>query len=242
MGFDGSGTRGDVGEGSPFHRPAVAFGARRASVPARRPAVACGVCDPRTTSATSGRLDGLLGGCDALLRHAIPEGAPLENVPKHARSVGGTFSRTARPPVRPVTCSWGTRFSVPAVNEQDRNGGAMRPGPMARSQSFRRWRFGRRRVASSSAMTGSATRASKNLTRQQRPRAHFRATGVVSFAWTSSVTDTVARWPCPGTVTGPGLSADADPDAAAAAGTWFSVEPACRRVRRSSRLRSGSPP
>jgi hypothetical protein len=103
MGFDGSGTRGDVGGGSPFHRPAVAFGARRASVPARRPAVAWSVCDPRTTSATSGRLDGLLGSCDALLRHAIPGGAPLENVPKHARSVGGTFSRTARPPVRPFT-------------------------------------------------------------------------------------------------------------------------------------------
>jgi hypothetical protein len=34
----------------------------------------------------------------------------------------------------------------------------------------------------------------------------------------------------------------ADPDAAAVAGTRFSGSPACRNVRRSSRLRSGSPP
>jgi hypothetical protein len=64
-------------------------------------------------SATSGRLGGLLGGCGALLRHATPEGAPLENVPKRARSVGGTFSRAARPPVRAVTCSGEHPILVP---------------------------------------------------------------------------------------------------------------------------------
>jgi hypothetical protein len=58
---------------SPRHRPAVAFGACRASAPARRPAVACGVRGPRSVSATFGRLDGLLGGCGALFRGALPE-------------------------------------------------------------------------------------------------------------------------------------------------------------------------
>jgi hypothetical protein len=91
--------------GSPRHRPAVTFGAHRASAPARRPAVACSIGHPRRISATSGRLDGLLGGCGALLRYAIPEGAPLENVPLPARRDTGTFSRTAHPPVREFTCS-----------------------------------------------------------------------------------------------------------------------------------------
>jgi hypothetical protein len=86
---------------SPPHRPAVAFSAHRASAPARRPAVACDVRRPRSISATSGRLDGLPRRRCTLLRCVLPEGAPLENVPKHARSVGGTFSRTARPPLRP---------------------------------------------------------------------------------------------------------------------------------------------
>jgi hypothetical protein len=64
------------GPGSPKHRPAVAFGACRASAPARRPAVAWSVRHPRTAPATAGRLDGLLGGCGALLRHAPPEDCP----------------------------------------------------------------------------------------------------------------------------------------------------------------------
>jgi hypothetical protein len=93
-----------LGPVSPKHRPAVAFGARRASAPARRPAVAWGVRCARSDSATSGRLGGLLAGCDALLREAIPGGAPLENVPRGAGSVGGTFSRTARPPWREFAC------------------------------------------------------------------------------------------------------------------------------------------
>jgi hypothetical protein len=35
----------------------------------------------------------------------FPGGAPLENVPRGAGRVGGTFSRTARPPVRAIPCS-----------------------------------------------------------------------------------------------------------------------------------------
>jgi hypothetical protein len=99
--------------GTPRHRPAVAFGAGRASVPARRPAVARDVCPARVISATSGRLDGLRGGCDALLRYAIPEGAPLENVPLPVRRDTGTFSRTAHPPVREFSCSAGPVILVP---------------------------------------------------------------------------------------------------------------------------------
>jgi hypothetical protein len=50
-----------------------------------------------------------------------------------------------------------------------------------RSQSFRRLRFGRRPVVSSSAMTGSATRVPENLSRQQRPLGLFlRFTGLPS--------------------------------------------------------------
>jgi hypothetical protein len=70
---------------SPMHRPAVTFGARRASAPARRPAVACDVRRPRGIRATSGRLDGLLGGCGAVLREATPGGAPHGIVPIETR-------------------------------------------------------------------------------------------------------------------------------------------------------------
>jgi hypothetical protein len=52
-------------------------------------------------------------------------------------------------------------------------------GPRERCQSFRRLRFCRRHVASSSAMTGSATRVSENLTRQQRPRSRVPSARVV---------------------------------------------------------------
>jgi hypothetical protein len=99
------GVCGGFGAGSSIHRPSVAFGARRASAPARRPAVARVGRLTRAVVATSGRLDGLLGGCGALLRYALPEGAPLENVPKQPRSVCGTFSRTARPPFPALRCS-----------------------------------------------------------------------------------------------------------------------------------------
>jgi hypothetical protein len=97
-----SSARGPV---SSKDRPAVAFGACRASAPARRPAVARVGRLTRAVVATSGRLDGLLRCRCALLRLALPEGAPLENVPMQPRSVCGTFSRTARPPVRAITCS-----------------------------------------------------------------------------------------------------------------------------------------
>jgi hypothetical protein len=73
------------------HRPAVAFGARRASVPAHRPAVARGVCPARVISATSGRLDGLLACCCALLRHAIPGGAPHGIVPIETRTLAAQY-------------------------------------------------------------------------------------------------------------------------------------------------------
>jgi hypothetical protein len=79
----GHGPRRCEALGSPIHRPAVAFGAGRASAPARRPAVAWGGRHPRTISATSGRLDGLLGGCHALLRGGIP-GVPDTDSPYRA--------------------------------------------------------------------------------------------------------------------------------------------------------------
>jgi hypothetical protein len=71
--------------------------------------------------ATSGRLDGLLRCRCALLRYALPEGAPLENVPMQPRSVCGTFSRTARPPVRDVSCSAGHVFLGPREAREGAN-------------------------------------------------------------------------------------------------------------------------
>jgi hypothetical protein len=87
---------------SPAHGPSVTCGF--ASAPARRPAVARVGRLTRAVVATSGRLDGLLRCRCALLRYALPEGAPLENVPMQPRSVCGTFSRTARPPLRDFSC------------------------------------------------------------------------------------------------------------------------------------------
>jgi hypothetical protein len=107
-----------AGPGSPMHRLPVTFGARRASVPARRPAVACGVRRRRRFSATSGRLDGLPRDWYTLIRRELPEGAPLENVPTHAPRGGGTFSRTARPPVRPSSF-FGSRVREPGNAEGD---------------------------------------------------------------------------------------------------------------------------
>jgi hypothetical protein len=66
--------------GPPMHRPAVAVGARRASAPARLPS-ATRIANPtRSPTVASGRLDGLPPPRCTLLRHALPEGAPLENV------------------------------------------------------------------------------------------------------------------------------------------------------------------
>jgi hypothetical protein len=93
------------GPGSPPHRPAVAFGARRASAPARRPAVACGVRSPRSITATSGRLDGLLGGRDALFRVAKPEDChPRECAHRSEERTRHILKEWHVPPVRDVTC------------------------------------------------------------------------------------------------------------------------------------------
>jgi hypothetical protein len=88
-------------DGFPDHGPrsrplseasnAAEHAALRASAPARRPAVACGVHFPRSVSATSGRLDGLLGGCDALARRAIPGGAPHGIVPIETRTPAAQY-------------------------------------------------------------------------------------------------------------------------------------------------------
>jgi hypothetical protein len=86
-----SGARGGIGDGPPLHRPPVAFGARRASAPARRPTMARNVHHPRAIPATSGRLDGLLGGCGALLREAIPGGAPHGIVPIETRRLAARY-------------------------------------------------------------------------------------------------------------------------------------------------------
>jgi hypothetical protein len=91
MGSDGFGARGGTGDGPSVHRPAVTFGARRASLPARRPAVARGVRRPRSVSATSRRLDGLLGGCDARSRKAIPGSAPHGIVPIETRTPAAQY-------------------------------------------------------------------------------------------------------------------------------------------------------
>jgi hypothetical protein len=107
-----------AGPDTPGHRPTVTFGAGRASLPARRPAVACGVRRRRRFSATSGRLDGLPRDWYTLIRRELPEGAPLENVPTHAPRGGGTFSRTARPPVRPSSF-FGSRVREPGNAEGD---------------------------------------------------------------------------------------------------------------------------
>jgi hypothetical protein len=177
MGSEGFGARGGVGDGTPRHRPAVAFGAGRASVPARRPAVARDVCPARVISATSGRLDGLRGGCDALLRYAIPEGAPLENVPLPARRDTGTFSRTAHPPVREFSCSAGPVILVPRGAREGANrrcgslgahgSGARRP-PVAS-------RFDALRDLFSGAWLRHA-RYGEDLVRQQRSWARFSGT------------------------------------------------------------------
>jgi hypothetical protein len=81
-------------------------------------------------------------------------------------------------------------------------------GPRERCQSFRRLRFCRRHVASSSATTGSATRVSENLS---------------EGSWSVAVPETEGRGPSPESmiVPGPALFADAVPDAAAVPGPFF---------------------
>jgi hypothetical protein len=87
-------------------------------------------------------------------------------------------------------------------------------------------------------MTGSATRVAENITRQQRPWAFSTQRVVVLRVGLVRVRHR-DRLPSPESVamTGPALSADADPAAVAAAGPDTPGTPACRHVRRSSRLR-----
>jgi hypothetical protein len=70
-----------------FERPACRRVRRSSRLRSGSPP--CGGVRPRrarSISATSGRLDGLLGGCDALLRGAIPGGAPHGIVPNETRT------------------------------------------------------------------------------------------------------------------------------------------------------------
>jgi hypothetical protein len=124
--------RGSVRHGaldSPLHRPAVTFGARRASAPARRPAVACGVQSTRSITATAGRLDGLLGGRDALLRHANPGGAPHGIVPVETRTQSAQYRVLHARRCARSRAQRATRFSCPAPLEKVHNGEALRLGP-----------------------------------------------------------------------------------------------------------------
>jgi hypothetical protein len=77
--------------GSPRHRPAAAFGARRAFTPARRPAVPLSVLPSRSPSATSGRLGGLLRDRCPLLRGTRPEGAPRGIVPIETQTLAAQY-------------------------------------------------------------------------------------------------------------------------------------------------------
>jgi hypothetical protein len=143
------------------------------------------------TSATSGRLDGLLGRCGALLREAIPGGAPHGIVPMGTRTLAAQCrvrharrGATSRVQLR-QDHSHGARTQTPALlvawassprkdhvpSEQRPHDGqdarrTMGWGPRERCQSFRLLRIHRRHVAPTLATTGSATRVAEN----QRPR------------------------------------------------------------------------
>jgi hypothetical protein len=131
---------------SPAHGPSVTCGFA-GSAPARRPAVARVGRLTRAVAATFGRLDGLLRCRCALLRYALPEGAPLENVPMQPRSVCGTFSRTARPPLRAITCPAESVILGPQGAREGANrrgaafgahgSGAWRPPIASRSEALR---------------------------------------------------------------------------------------------------------
>jgi hypothetical protein len=149
MGSDGFGARGGTGDGPSVHRPAVTFGARRASPPARHPAVAWGVRRTQSVTATSGRLGGLLGGCGALLREAskvfsvsrVREPGTAENGttrlgPEGDRRMPGTRpscprrqASPLRPPVRYFTCSAGHGILGPRGARKRRIGDEGRPRP-----------------------------------------------------------------------------------------------------------------
>jgi hypothetical protein len=104
------------GPASPVHRPAVAFGAFRASAPARRPPVARVGHLTRALAATSGRLDGLLGGRDALFRVAKPEDChPRECAHRSEERTRHILKEWHVPPVRDVTCLARPEFAVRRV-------------------------------------------------------------------------------------------------------------------------------
>jgi hypothetical protein len=121
--------------GSPAHRPAVTFGAHRASAPARRPAVACGVRGPRSFSATAGRLDGLLGGCGACLRDASPGGAPHGVVPIETRTLAAQYRVLHARRCANYRANRGPGFSSHAGHEKGRSGDGLPPGPTGRGAS-----------------------------------------------------------------------------------------------------------
>jgi hypothetical protein len=164
--------------GPPFHRPASAFGSASAS--AHPPPATSSGFVLECITVTSSRLGGLLGGCGALLREGIP-GEPhtalcpsklerwqhnaVYRTPAGARCLvisGARDSGALRCTRKGATVKWGAR------------------GPRERCQSFRRLRFGRRHVASSSATTGSATRVS-DIQRQRQ--ASGTATVAVDSWW-----------------------------------------------------------
>jgi hypothetical protein len=158
------------------HWPAVAFGAGRASAPARRPAVACALIVLgrfRPPPAVSSEF--------AVSHVREPGTAERESAgrrPEGDRRMPGTrpwCSRRqrspARPPVRDLSCSEVHVILGPRCAREGAYRWETRFGDHGtRGQSFRRLRFGHRHVASSSAMTGSATRASENQQQRQRQR------------------------------------------------------------------------
>jgi hypothetical protein len=232
------GVCGGFGAGSSIHRPSVAFGAHRASAPARRPAATWCTLHSRVASVASGRLDGLLAGCDALLRYALPEGAPLENVPMQPRSVCGTFSRTARPPLRPNPFSV-SRVREPGTAERESTGlGSERD---RRMPGTRPWCLRRQALPMRDSTCSSEP---LNLGRREaREEAHLRRGG---FGAHGAVPG--ARRSLPGPTrratfsAAPGSATRVSENLVWQQRPWacFSETPACRRVR--MRLRFGSPP
>jgi hypothetical protein len=102
--------------GPPKHRPAVAVGARRASAPARLPS-ATRIANPtRSPTVASGRLDGLPPPRCTLLRHALPEGAPLENVLFANSEVHRHILKDGTPTVAPLLVLHRARESRAALS------------------------------------------------------------------------------------------------------------------------------
>jgi hypothetical protein len=126
-----------LGTVSAVHRPAVACGACRASAPARRPAVACGVRRSRSAPATSGRLDGLLAGCEALLRGGASRGLPpLRMCPREIEASEAHSQGVARPAGAPLLVHCKARNSrALGSTRRDATGGRCVRGPWLRCQA-----------------------------------------------------------------------------------------------------------